>query len=46
MASRYHRTQVRSNPATQRFIFATGIECSYPTVATPAGPSSRGPLTG
>jgi beta-glucosidase/6-phospho-beta-glucosidase/beta-galactosidase len=44
MASKYHRTQVRSNPATQRFIFATGIECSYPTVATPAGEQRRDQL--
>jgi beta-glucosidase len=27
----------RTNPTTQRFIFATGIECSYPTIATPRG---------
>ncbi|MBW3624052.1 MAG: family 1 glycosylhydrolase [Armatimonadetes bacterium] len=25
------------NPHTQRFIFATGIECSYPTIQTPQG---------
>jgi len=25
------------NPATQRFIFATGIECSYPMIQTPQG---------
>jgi beta-glucosidase/6-phospho-beta-glucosidase/beta-galactosidase len=25
------------NPATQRFLFATGIECSYPTISTPHG---------
>ena len=44
MASKYHRTLVRSNPATQRFVFATGIECSYPTVATPAGEKRRDQL--
>ena len=44
MASKYHRTRVRSNPATQRFVFATGIECSYPTVATPAGEKRRDQL--
>lgn len=27
----------RRNPGTQRFIFATGIECSYPTVNTRQG---------
>ncbi|MCC6730538.1 MAG: hypothetical protein IT208_14480 [Chthonomonadales bacterium] len=27
----------RPNPTTQRFIFATGIECSYPTVPTEHG---------
>jgi beta-glucosidase/6-phospho-beta-glucosidase/beta-galactosidase len=25
------------NPNTQRFMFATGIECSYPTIQTPQG---------
>jgi beta-glucosidase/6-phospho-beta-glucosidase/beta-galactosidase len=25
------------NPGTQRFLFATGIECSYPTIETPNG---------
>lgn len=29
--------QQSPNPATQRFIFATGIECSYPTIQTPEG---------
>src|SRR6185295_8121850 len=29
---RYYRIQKRPNPTTQRFIFATGIECSYPTI--------------
>jgi beta-glucosidase len=27
-----YRTENRPNPSTQRFIFATGIECSYPTI--------------
>jgi beta-glucosidase len=27
-----YRTKNRPNPTTQRFIFATGIECSYPTI--------------
>lgn len=34
---KYYRPQQRSNPTTQRFIFATGIECSYPTIETPRG---------
>src|SRR4051794_38858479 len=32
-----YRAAPRSNPTTQRFIFATGIECSYPTINTPKG---------
>lgn len=31
------RPQRARNPTTQRFIFATGIECSYPTIQTPTG---------
>jgi beta-glucosidase/6-phospho-beta-glucosidase/beta-galactosidase len=31
------RPQDGSNPGTQRFLFATGIECSYPTINTPQG---------
>jgi beta-glucosidase/6-phospho-beta-glucosidase/beta-galactosidase len=27
-----YKPRQRPNPATQRFIFATGIECSYPTI--------------
>ncbi|HZH97741.1 MAG TPA: hypothetical protein VEX38_02115, partial [Fimbriimonadaceae bacterium] len=27
----------RRNPCLQRFMFATGIECSYPIIQTPAG---------
>ena len=46
MASKYHRTLVRSNPATQRFIFATGIECSYPTVADPGRREAPRPAGG
>lgn len=34
---KYYQPQQKSNPTTQRFIFATGIECSYPTVRTPQG---------
>lgn len=34
---KYYQPQQRSNPTTQRFIFATGIECSYPTIETDAG---------
>ena len=34
---RYFAPRKRINPATQRFIFATGIECSYPTIETPQG---------
>jgi beta-glucosidase len=32
-----HRAPPQPNPTTQRFIFATGIECSYPTIQTPQG---------
>lgn len=32
------------NPATQRFMFATGIECSYPTIRTPHGKKRRDEL--
>jgi beta-glucosidase/6-phospho-beta-glucosidase/beta-galactosidase len=34
---KYYRPQPRTNPGTQRFIFATGVECSYPTIQTPEG---------
>ena len=30
-----------SNPTKQRFLFATGIECSYPRIETPEGPVRR-----
>lgn len=30
-----------SNPTTQRFMFATGIECSYPTIRLPDGRVKR-----
>ncbi|HXI17814.1 MAG TPA: family 1 glycosylhydrolase [Chloroflexota bacterium] len=33
----FYQPQRRPNPTTQRFIFATGIECSYPTIQTPQG---------
>ncbi|HZT41984.1 MAG TPA: family 1 glycosylhydrolase [Chthonomonadaceae bacterium] len=32
-----NQSGIRPNPATQRFMFATGIECSYPTIQTPHG---------
>jgi beta-glucosidase len=32
-----YKPSKRPNPATQRFMFATGIECSYPTIQTPGG---------
>jgi beta-glucosidase len=32
-----YRAARRANPTTQRFIFATGIECSYPTIQSPTG---------
>jgi hypothetical protein len=32
---KYYKPQQQPNPTTQRFIFATGIECSYPTIQTP-----------
>jgi beta-glucosidase len=31
---KYYQPKKRPNPRTQRFIFATGIECSYPLVKT------------
>jgi beta-glucosidase len=34
---KYFRSISPHNPTTQRFIFATGIECSYPTIQTPEG---------
>jgi beta-glucosidase/6-phospho-beta-glucosidase/beta-galactosidase len=34
---KYYQADQRTNPTTQRFIFATGIECSYPTIRTPYG---------
>jgi beta-glucosidase/6-phospho-beta-glucosidase/beta-galactosidase len=33
----HNRPQDGANPGTQRFLFATGIECSYPTIQTPQG---------
>ncbi len=34
---KYYQPRQRPNPTTQRFIFATGIECSYPLIETPQG---------
>lgn len=34
---KYYKPQQQPNPTTQRFIFATGIECSYPSIQTPHG---------
>lgn len=34
---KYYQPTRHLNPTTNRFIFATGIECSYPTVETPQG---------
>ena len=33
----HHQAQPVPNSGTQRFIFATGIECSYPTIETAQG---------
>jgi beta-glucosidase len=41
---KYYLPQKRRNPTTQRFIFATGIECSYPTIETAAGRIRRDQL--
>jgi beta-glucosidase len=34
---RFYQAHQRANPMTQRFMFATGIECSYPTIQTADG---------
>jgi beta-glucosidase len=34
---KFYKPWCPSNPTTQRFMFATGIECSYPTIRTPSG---------
>ncbi|HWQ36683.1 MAG TPA: family 1 glycosylhydrolase [Blastocatellia bacterium] len=34
---KYYQPKKQFNPNTQRFIFATGIECSYPTIGTEQG---------
>lgn len=34
---KYYKPHSSWNPTTERFIFATGIECSYPTIPTPEG---------
>jgi beta-glucosidase len=41
---RFYPARERPNPTTQRFIFATGIECSYPTIQTPTGRRRRDQL--
>jgi beta-glucosidase len=38
---RYLRRRWVHNPTTERFLFAAGIECSYPTVPTPDGGRRR-----
>ncbi len=40
----YRPHRWRQNPSTQRFIFASGIECSYPTIETPSGRIRRDQL--
>lgn len=37
----YYPARSLHNPKTQRFIFATGIECSYPTIHTADGIKRR-----
>ena len=34
---KYYQPDRRPNPSTHRFLFATGIECSYPVIETPDG---------
>jgi beta-glucosidase len=34
---KYYQPRETYHPSTTRFIFATGIECSYPTIRTAAG---------
>ncbi len=41
---KYYQPQQRPNPTTQRFMFATGIECSYPTILTAQGVKRRDQL--
>ncbi|MGH2371532.1 MAG: family 1 glycosylhydrolase, partial [Chloroflexota bacterium] len=41
---KYYQHQQRPNPTTQRFMFATGIECSYPTIQTAQGVKRRDQL--
>ena len=38
---KYNQPRKHLNPNAQRFIFATGIECSYPTIVTPKGMKRR-----
>lgn len=39
--TRYYQPDWSHHATTQRFIFATGIECSYPTIAGPNGAPRR-----
>jgi beta-glucosidase len=40
-AFRFYVARKVSNPSTARFLFATGIECSYPVISTPEGDLRR-----
>ena len=40
-AFRFYVARRVSNPSTARFLFATGIECSYPLIAGPDGKEIR-----
>ncbi len=40
----FFRPRLRPNPTIERFMFATGIECSYPTIETPRGRKRRDQL--
>ncbi len=40
-AFRFYVARQVSNPSTARFLFATGIECSYPVISTPEGDLRR-----
>ncbi|HEX8216386.1 MAG TPA: family 1 glycosylhydrolase [Allosphingosinicella sp.] len=40
-AFRFYVARRVSNPTTARFLFATGIECSYPMISTPEGDLRR-----
>jgi beta-glucosidase len=43
-AFRFYVARAMSNPSTARFLFATGIECSYPVVSTENGDLRRDQL--